>query len=101
MVEARRARSENDGDSLSGDSWGGQMEADEQELAGTGDRDRMTAGLNAPGAPSEANMPSGAHFARGGPRPLPIGNRLSHGARGARSLASARQNVHDAQNQPC
>ena len=49
---ARRARSENDGDSLSGDScqearpisWAGQMEADEQQLPGAGDRDRMAAG---------------------------------------------------------
>ena len=68
----RRARSENDGGSLSGDSWAVQMEADEQQFAGAGDRDRMAAGLNAPGAPAENNMPRGARFARGSPRPLPI-----------------------------
>ena len=68
---ARRARSENDGGSLSGDSWAGQMEADEQQLPGAGDRDRMAAGLNAPGVPAEANMPRGARFGRGTVRPLP------------------------------
>ena len=68
---ARRTRSENDGGSLSGDSWAGQMEADEQQLPGARDRDRMTAGLNAPGVPAEANMPRGARFGRGTGRPLP------------------------------
>ncbi len=43
---ARRARSENDGGSLSGDSWAGQMEADEQQFAGAGNRDRMAVNPN-------------------------------------------------------
>ncbi len=64
---ARRTHSENDGDSL---SWVGQMETDEQQLPGAGDRDRMAAGLNAPVVPEEANMPRGSSFGRGTARPL-------------------------------
>ncbi len=68
---ARRAHSENDGGSLSGDSRVGHMEAEDQQLPGAGDRDRMAAGLNAPGVPAEVNMPRGARFGRGTARPLP------------------------------
>ena len=71
-VTSRHAHSENDGDSLSGDSWTVQMETDEQQFAGVGDRDRMVASLNAPDAPAETNMLCGSCFTRGGPRPLPI-----------------------------
>ncbi len=67
---ARHPLSENDGVSLSGDSWVGQMETDEQQLPGAGDRDRMATGLNSPGVPEEANMPRGARFGRGTARPL-------------------------------
>jgi hypothetical protein len=67
----RHTSSENDGDSLSGDSWTVQMETDDQQLPGAGDRDRMTAGLNAPGVPAETNLPRGARFGRGTGRPLP------------------------------
>ena len=68
---ARRAHSENDG-GLSEGSWAGQMEAQEQQVAGAGDQGRPPAGRTAPGAPAEANMLRGARFGRGGARPLPI-----------------------------
>ena len=68
-VVDHRVHSQNDGDSLYGDFSTVQMEADAQQLAGAGDRDRIAAGLNAPDAPAEDNMPCGSC---GGPRPLTI-----------------------------
>ncbi len=59
---AARARSENDVGSDSGDydstadSWAGQMEVEEQQLPGSGNRGQGAGGLNAPGAPAGANM---------------------------------------------
>jgi hypothetical protein len=75
---AVRARSENDVGSASGDydsaadSWAGQMEEEEQQLPGAGNRGQGAAGLTAPGAPAVANMQPAVRLGRGGARLPPM-----------------------------
>ena len=74
---AARAHSENDAGSVSGDydsandSWAGQMESEEQQLPGAGNRGQGAASFNAPGAPV-ANMQPVVRLGRGGARLLPM-----------------------------
>ncbi len=75
---AARARSETGVDSASGDydsaadSWAGQMEAEEQQLTGAGNRGQGTVGLHAPGAPAVANIQPAVRLGRGGFRLPPM-----------------------------
>lgn len=50
----------------------GQMEAQEQQVAGAGNQGRLPVGRTAPGAPADSDMLRGARFGHGGARPLPI-----------------------------
>ncbi len=76
--ETARARSENDVGNASWDydsatdSWAGQMEAEELQLPGAGNRGQGAVGLNAPGAPAVTNIQPVVRLGRGGGRILPM-----------------------------
>jgi hypothetical protein len=77
---AARARSEKDVGSASwdydsaADFWAGQVEAEERQLPGAGNRGQGAAGLTAPGDPPVANMQPAVRLGCGGARlpPMPV-----------------------------